>query len=57
MPLMEELRNELNIDGVADDFGTWHIYPEVTNNVGQREVMYWDVETKKLSLEKAVGRF
>lgn len=34
MPLMEELRNGLNIDGVSDDFGTWHIHPEVTNDVG-----------------------
>ncbi|PVH69406.1 hypothetical protein DL98DRAFT_661712 [Cadophora sp. DSE1049] len=34
MPLMEELRNGLNLDGVSDDFGTWHIHPEVTNDVG-----------------------
>ncbi|KAH8650256.1 hypothetical protein BGZ60DRAFT_569573 [Tricladium varicosporioides] len=33
MPLMEELRNELNLDGVSDDFGAWHIHPEVTNDV------------------------
>jgi hypothetical protein len=33
MPLMEELRNGLNLDGVSDDFGTWHIHPEVTNDV------------------------
>ncbi|KAH7418686.1 hypothetical protein BKA64DRAFT_654991, partial [Cadophora sp. MPI-SDFR-AT-0126] len=33
MPLMGELRNGLNVDGVADDFGIWHIDPGVTNNV------------------------
>jgi hypothetical protein len=33
MPLMEELRNGLNLDGVSDDFGTWHIHSEVTNDV------------------------
>ena len=34
MPPLEELRNGLNLDGVSVDFGTWHIYPEVTNDVG-----------------------
>lgn len=29
---MEDLRNGLNLDGVSDDFGTWHIYSEVTND-------------------------
>jgi hypothetical protein len=33
IPLIKELRNGLNIDRVSDDFGTWHIYPEVTNDV------------------------
>ena len=42
MLLIEELRNRLNLDGVSDDFGTWYIYPKVTNDVGQREVMDQD---------------
>jgi hypothetical protein len=33
MPLIEELRNGLNINRVSNDFGTWYIHPKVTNNV------------------------
>jgi hypothetical protein len=33
IPLIEELRNGLNLDGVSDNFGTWYIYSEVTNDV------------------------
>ncbi|PVH67456.1 hypothetical protein DL98DRAFT_507700 [Cadophora sp. DSE1049] len=39
MPLMGELRNGLDLDGVSD-FGTWHIHPDVTDDVGQEKVMY-----------------
>jgi hypothetical protein len=34
MPLMEELRNGLNLDGVSYDFGVWHIQTEVAIDFG-----------------------
>jgi hypothetical protein len=34
MPLIEELKNGLNVDGVSNDFGTWNVYPKVTSNIG-----------------------
>ena len=36
MPLMEELRNGLNLDGFSDDFGTWDIRPDITDEVGKQ---------------------